>query len=431
MTTRVAVVGGGVAGIATVRALVERGVEVDAFERSDRLGGVWSAGNPYGVSAAYDTLHLNSSRRMTQWPDLPMPRDWPHYPSAAQLERYLNVYADRFGIRECYRFGTSVEHAGRRDDGGWDVELSSGEVRRYHLLVAANGHHQEPNIPELPGAFDGEVIHAHDYTTREQLRDRDVVVLGLGNSAMDIVAQAAKVGRSATLTARRGYHVLPKFLFGIPLDQFPNDPRVPFGIRRRVLGALLRVGHGTMSSFGLPEPDHALGSSHPTVSHDVFDELRRGAITVKPMIARLDGDAVEFVDGSRVRADLVVLATGYRIVFPFLDPEVLSAPANDIALYRNMFDPRWADLVVAGLVQTVGSNIRMAHAQGQLIGDWAAGTYRLPDEATMREAIAANSAALRERYVASLRHTLQVDHAEYLRLIDRERREGAARAWPV
>jgi dimethylaniline monooxygenase (N-oxide forming) len=424
----VAVVGGGVAGIATVKALVERDVEVDAFERSDRLGGLWSYGNPFGVSAAYDTLHLNSSRAMTQWPDHPMPSDWPDYPSAAQVESYLNGYADRFGVRERYRFETTVDHAARRPDGGWDVRLSSGEVRDYDLLVAANGHHHEPNRPTLPGRFDGEVIHAHDYRTRDQLRDRDVVVLGLGNSAMDIVAQAAKVGRSATLAARRGYHVLPKYLFGKPLDQWPNDPRVPFALRRAVLTALLRAGHGTMSSFGLPEPDHALGSSHPTVSEDVFDELRRGAITVEPMIARLDGGEVEFVDGSRVRADLVVLATGYRIVFPFLDPDVLSAPANDIALFRNVFDPRWDDLAVVGLVQTVGSNIRMAHAQAQLVGDWATGRYALPEPGRMREAIAANTAELRARYVASDRHTVQVDHHAYLRLLDRERREGAIRA---
>ncbi len=424
----VAVVGGGVAGIASVKALVERDVTVDAFERSDRLGGVWSSGNPYGVSAAYDTLHLNSSRRMTQWPDHPMPRDWPHYPSAAQMEAYLGDYADRFGVRDRYRFETTVERATRRAGGGWDLELSTGERRSYDLLIAANGHHQVPNVPTFPGEFDGRIIHAHDYTTRDQLRDRDVVVLGLGNSAMDVVAQAAKVGRSATLSARRGYHVLPKFLFGIPLDQLPNDPRVPFAIRRRVLAALLRVGHGTMSRYGLPEPDHPLGGSHPTVSEDVFDELRRGAITVKPCIARYDGSEVEFTDGTRVRADLVVLATGYRIVFPFLDPDVLSAPDNDIALYRNIFDPRWDDLAIVGLVQTVGSNIRMAHAQGQLVGDWASGRYLLPDPEAMREAIAENTAAIRARYVASARHTVQVDHHDYLRLLARERREGAARA---
>jgi dimethylaniline monooxygenase (N-oxide forming) len=424
----VALVGGGVAGIATAKALLERGVPFDAFERSDRLGGVWSSGNPYGVAAAYDTLHLNSSRKMTQWPDLPMPVHYPHYPSAEQVEAYLNAYADHFGVTGRYTFETAVEHAARRPDGGWDVRLSTGEERRYARLVAANGHHQVPNVPTFPGELAGEVLHAHDYTTREQLRDRDVVVLGLGNSAMDIVAQAAKVGRSATLAARRGYHVLPKFLFGLPIDQYPNDPRVPFAIRRRVLTALLRLGHGTMSSFGLPEPDHALGSSHPTVSHDVFEELRRGTITVKPTIRRFDGDEVEFADGSRTRADLVVLATGYRIEFPFLDPEVLSAPANDIALYRNIFDPRWDDLAVVGLVQTVGSNIRMAHAQAQLVGDWASGRYALPDADRMRTEIAAYTKALRERYVASARHTVQVDHHEYLRTIERERREGAARA---
>jgi dimethylaniline monooxygenase (N-oxide forming) len=427
-TRTACVVGGGVAGIATAKALAERDVDFDAFERSDRLGGVWSYGNPYGVSAAYDTLHLNSSKGGTQWPDHPMPAHWPDYPSKAQVERYLNDYADHFGIRERFALETAVEHAERLPGGGWEVTLSTGERRRYDLLLACNGHHTEPNVPEFPGAFDGEVIHSHDYTTRESLRDRDVVVLGLGNSAMDVIAEAAKVGRSATLAARRGYYILPKYLFGRPLDMLPNDPRVPWPVRRRVLDLLIRVGHGRMRDFGLPEPDHPIGGSHPTVSAEIFDQLRRRAITVKPNIDRFAGTEVVFVDGTAVRADLVVLATGYRIVFPFLDPEILSAPDNQIELYLNVFDPRWDDLAVVGLVQTVGSNIRMAHAQAQLVADWAAGRYALPGPERMRAAIEANTRALRERYVASQRHTIQVDHHEYLHRIDRERREGAARA---
>jgi dimethylaniline monooxygenase (N-oxide forming) len=426
-TRTVCVVGGGVAGIAAAKALAERGVAFDAFEKSDRLGGVWSYGNPYGVSAAYDTLHLNSSRTGTQWPDFPMPRHWPDYPSKAQVERYLNDYVDHFGLRARFTFETAVDRAERRAEGGWEVTLSTGQRRDYDLLLACNGHHAQPHVPEFPGSFEGEVIHSHDHTTRESLRDRDVVVLGLGNSAMDVIAEAAKIGRSATLAARRGYYILPKYLFGKPLDTLPNDPRVPFAIRRRVLDAAIRLGHGRMSDFGLPEPDHPIGGSHPTVSSEIFDQLRRGAITVKPTIDRYAGDEVVFVDGSSVRADLVVLATGYRIVFPFLSPEVLSAPDNHIELYLNMFDPRWDDLAVVGLVQTVGSNIRMAHAQAQLAGDWAAGRYTLPGPDRMREAIAANTRALQRRYVASKRHTIQVDHHDYLRRIDRERRAGVAR----
>ncbi|MTV23989.1 NADPH-dependent L-lysine N(6)-monooxygenase [Nitriliruptoraceae bacterium ZYF776] len=429
---RVGVIGGGVAGIAVTKALVARGVEVEAYERSDRLGGVWSNGNPYDeVTAAYDTLTLNSSKRTTQFPDHPMPDHYPDYPSGVQVEDYLNDYADRFGVRQRYRFETTVERAARRGDGGWDLCLSTGERRRYDLLVAANGHHHTPNVPAFPGEFHGTVMHSHGYRRREELRGRDVVVLGLGNSAMDVAAEAAKVARTTTLAARRGTYVLPKYLFGIPLDRLPNDPRVPFAIRRRLLAGLIRLGHGRMRDFGLPDPDHPLGGSHPTVSQEIFAQLKAGRITVKPNIARYDGDGVEFVDGSRVRADLVVLATGYRIVFPFLDEDVLSAPDNRVELYLNVFDPRYDDLAVLGLVQTVGSNIRMAHAQAQLVGDWATGRYALPRPEVMRREIAANTAAIRRRYVASPRHTLQVDHHEYLRRLDRERREGAERAGPV
>jgi dimethylaniline monooxygenase (N-oxide forming) len=423
----VCLVGGGVAGIATAKALAERGVDFEAFERSDRLGGVWSFGNPYGVSAAYDTLCLNSSKTMTQWPDFPMPAHYPDFPSQVQMEDYLNAYVDHFGIRDRFTFQTAIEHAERLPN-GWEVTLSTGERRRYDVLLAANGHHYEPNRPEFPGELSGQIIHSHDYSERESMRDRDVVVLGMGNSAMDIVAEAAKVGRSAVLSARRGTYILPKYLFGRPIDTLPNDPRVPWALRRMVLDRLIKIGHGRMSDWGLPTPDHPLGASHPTVSAEIFGQLKRGAITVKPCISRYDGEKVEFTDGSRVRADLVVLATGYKVVFPFLAPEVLSAPGNQVELYLNIFDPRYDDLGVLGLVQTVGSNIRMAWAQAQLVGDWVAGKYALPSSEEMRAAIAEHTRALRERYVASPRHTLQVDHHDYLRRIEAERRAGAERA---
>jgi hypothetical protein len=149
----------------------------------------------------------------------------------------------------------------------------------------------------------------------------------------------------------------------------------------------------------------------------------------KPNIAALDGSKVRFIDGSAVEADVIVYCTGYKITFPFFAPEFLSAPDNEIPLFRRVFDPSIPNLAFIGLLQPLGAIMPLAEAQGAWVGDYLLGEYALPDAAAMEADIDADQKAMRKRYVASKRHTIQVDFDDYLYALAKEREAGAQRAF--
>ncbi|CAB4937347.1 unannotated protein [freshwater metagenome] len=431
---RVAVIGAGSSGIAALKALRDRDLDVRCYEASDRIGGNWVYENVNGMSACYRDLHINTSRLRMAYDDLPMPEDYPDYPRHDQIAAYFEQHVDTFGLRPLIRFSTRVEHAERAADGVWTLTASDGTTARYDALVVASGHHWDPRWPEpaFPGSdtFQGVQMHAHEYRNPDDLQDRDVVVLGMGNSAMDIAVEASYVARNVHLGARRGAHVIPKYLFGRPTDQLGSwvNPRIPFELRRRLVAKLMRLYVGDMTQFGLPAPDHEFGQAHPTISGRILDRITHGAVAVHPNISRLDGDEVEFEDGTRVHADVVVYCTGYRITFPFFDEAFISAPDNRIDLYRRVFHPEIPNVFFVGLLQPLGAIMPLAEEQGRWIAEHLTGGYALPEPQELRAFIDADFAAMQRRYVASKRHTIQVDFDDYLFEVRRERRRGAQRA---
>ena len=209
-----AVIGAGSSGIAALKALHERGLDVTCFEASDRVGGNWVFGNRNGMSAAYRSLHINTSRERMQYADFPMPAAYPDFPRHDQIAAYFDAYVDHFGVRDRIRFETTVERAERAADGTWELTLRGGAVERFDMLLVANGHHWDKRMPEpaFPGAdaFEGEQLHAHDYVDNAALHGKHVVVLGMGNSAMDIAVEASEVAAGTYLAARRGAWIIPK-----------------------------------------------------------------------------------------------------------------------------------------------------------------------------------------------------------------------------
>jgi dimethylaniline monooxygenase (N-oxide forming) len=429
---RVCVIGAGSSGITTVKALHERGIPFDCFEKSDRVGGNWVFENANGMSAAYRDLFINTSRPRMEYSDFPMPASYPDFPHHTQIAAYFEEYVDHFGLRELITFETGVQHAARDEQGTWTVELDTGERHRYEALVVANGHHWNTRWPEpaFPGSdtFTGTQMHAHSYIDNSIFEGKRVVVLGMGNSAMDIAVESSYVAERTYLAARRGVWIIPKYIFGKPVDQIRNDPRIPFKIRQRITQQLVRSYAGPPERYGLPKPDHRMGESHPTISGRILDRIQHGTITPKPNIDRFDGSRVRFTDGSEVEADVVVYCTGYKITFPFFDEELISAPENHIELFRRVFHPEIPNVFFVGLLQPLGAIMPLAEAQGAWVGDYLAGDYALPPTAEMRADIDADQAAMRERYVASKRHTIQVDYDDYLFDLAKERRAGAARA---
>ena len=426
------VIGAGSSGIAAAKELNDAGIEFDWFEKSDRVGGNWVFGNRNGMSAAYRSLHINTSRDRMEYASFPMPRDYPDFPHHTQIARYFDDFVDHFGLRERIEFETGVEHASRRPDGVWEVTTEHGETRRYDALLVANGHHWDPRWPEpaFPGAdsFEGVQMHSHSYVDNDGFRGKDVVVLGMGNSAMDIAVEASHVASNVYLAARRGVHVIPKYLWGRPLDQMGLSPRIPWAIRRKVLELIIGSTTGSLERYGLPKPDHKIGSAHPTISDEILSCLTHGTVTPKPNIAALEGGSVRFADGSVVHADVVLCATGYKVTFPFFDPEFISAPGNDLPLFRRVFHPRVPNVFFIALLQPLGATMPLAEAQGHWVGEYLRGQYALPSERQMRRDMERERRRMFKRYVASPRHTMQVDFDDYLLDLARERARGRERA---
>jgi cation diffusion facilitator CzcD-associated flavoprotein CzcO len=430
----VCVIGAGSSGIAAVKALDERGFELDCFEASDRVGGLWVYKNSNGMSAAYRSLHINTSRARMEYAEFPMPATYPDFPHHTQIAEYFDAYVDHFGFRDRITFDTRVTRAERLADGRWEVSTDRGDTRSYDALVVANGHHWDARWPEpaFPGheRFAGVQMHSHDYAGEDPdlFRDKSVVVLGMGNSAMDIAVEASFVARDVYLAARRGAWVIPKYILGRPMDSMQASARIPFAIRRRAQEALLRLVVGDMERYGLPKPDHRFLEAHPTVSDDVLSRLAHGEIAPKPNIAELTERTVRFADGSEVDADVVVYCTGYRVTFPFLDPALISAPDNDLPLFRRVFHPDVGGIYFIGLLQPIGAIMPLAELQSQWICDHLAGRYQLPPDVELRADIEAERAAMFKRYVASKRHTMEVDFEDYVLGIRQERRRGERRA---
>lgn len=435
VTPRVCVIGAGASGLVSCKALADAGVRYQCFESSDRVGGLWVFKNPNGRSAAYRSLHINTSRERMQFRDFPMPAEYPDYPEHRLIARYLEDYADRFGLTPSIRFRTSVERVLPNPAGDFSVTLSSGERARFDAIVVANGHHWDPRWPEprIPGAFAGLELHSHAYVDPHEpypLAGKRVAVVGIGNSAVDIASELARVrgdGR-VFLSTRRGAWVLPKYVLGRPLDEVSGTALpLPRKLRQALAELWYRLAVGDPRRFGLPLPDHRLGDAHPTVSNDLFGLLGGGALTIKPAIARFCGSRAEFSDGSSEELDAVVYATGYRVTFPFFDPEFISAPDNELPLYLRVFHPARPGVYFIGLAQPLGPIMPIAEAQAKLVAAHLSGRYALPSVPEMQRAAWRERMAVRERFGASARHTMQIDFDEYLRALADERAVGERR----
>jgi len=433
---KVCIIGAGGSGVVAAQVLKARGVPFDCFEKGSAVGGNWRYENDNGMSSAYRSLHINTSRKVMAFKTFPMPDHYPDYPNHFQMAAYFDEYVDHFGLRESIRFRTEVLSVDPVD-GEWEVvvEDSHGtrETLRYRSVVVANGHHWDPRLPEpaFPGAdeFSGEQLHAHHYREPDVLPGKRVLVLGLGNSAVDIAVESSRIADATFLAMRRGAYVLPKYINGKPIDETTNPliSALPIAVQRFFVNRALGIAAAAdMTAYGLPKPDHKLFQAHPTVSSELLPRLGHGDIRVKPNIDRfLGGHTVRFADGSEEEIDLVVYCTGYKMTFPFFAPDVFAAPDNRLPLYRRVVSVERPGLFFVGFIQPLGPIMPLAEAQMEWVADLVGGRTALPAPAAMRKAISSEERKMKKRFVASKRHTVEVDFYPYLREIRRERKQAA------
>jgi cation diffusion facilitator CzcD-associated flavoprotein CzcO len=336
-------------------------------------------------------------------------------------------------LRRHIRFQIGVAKAERLAGGGWALKLDNDQTERVDHLVVANGHHWLPRLPAYPGSFSGVSLHSHAYVDPfdpVDMRDKRILVIGIGNSAVDIASELSNrsMAQRLVVSTRHGAHIVPKFVLGKPVDQLSETiPWLPLSWQRRVSRVIMAIMVGKMESYGLPKPDHPFLSAHPTVSGEFLIRASSGDITVKPDITRLDGKRIHFADGSEEDFDVLIYATGYQVSFPFFDPSFLSAPDNRLPLFKRIFKPGIPDLMFVGLAQALPSLIRFMQDQATLIAAYLAGEYTLPPPVEMERAIVADEKRHAGHYLKSARHTMQIDADLYRHEIRQELVHGHER----
>ncbi|MGK2932332.1 MAG: flavin-containing monooxygenase [Solirubrobacterales bacterium] len=366
-----AVIGGGPAGLAGARNLARRGIDFVGLELGPSVGGLWDIESP--KSTMYESAHLISSKGTTAYDEFPMRDEVADYPSHADMKTYFNDYADTFDLRKHFRFETEVVRA-EPDGDDWSVTARGpgGEetTETYAGLIIANGLLSDPSIPEFEGEFDGELLHTSTYKNAEIFKDKRVLIVGGGNSGCDIAVDAVHRAKSVDLSLRSGYWFFPKYILGKPSDTLNEGKPMPAWIKTRVDGRVIRLITGNPARLGFPEPEGRIYETHPVMNTLVLYYAGHGDIKVQKDIDRFDGSEVRFVDGASREYDMVMLATGYRLDYGFIDPEHLNWKGNHPELYLNIFTPKHRNVFVLGMVEATGLGWQGRYNQAILVSEF-------------------------------------------------------------
>ncbi|WP_280457858.1 FAD-dependent oxidoreductase [Nocardia carnea] len=419
--SRIAIVGAGIAGLVCAKVLAEDGFAVEVFDRAPDIGGVWSE------TRRYPGLRAQSTKYTYHFSDHPMPADYPRVLDGARMQEYLSSYVRAFGLTDRLRLRTEVV-AADPVEGGWLLEIRDADgVHRTscdHLIIA-NGVFSEPEIPDFAGATayaraGGQLGHSTQFLDVEAVRERAVVVVGYGAAAADIATEISKVAADTTLVARRLLWKMPrKVATGMDAERILLTRTGAAHFGHPEPGRFERLLHGPARSFresnldliealvaqrsGAAElglvPDRRFEQAHDAAfglaTEGFAEQVTQGRLTVRgqtTVIALGGGPAgpfAELSDGQRVRADIVVCATGFQQRVPFLTPYVqrqLTDDDGNFRLYRQILPLDVPHLTFAGyntsLLTAVSAEIS-AHWTAALL----TGNLALPAAETMNERI--------------------------------------------
>lgn len=426
MCEKFALIGAGPMGLAAAKVLKEQGVAFQGFELHSDVGGLWDIDAP--LSTMYESAHLISSKKMTEFDDFPMEDGVAEYPSHRDLTGYFRAFTDHFDLRKHYKFNTEVtkvEPIGGPGEGWrvmWKDEQGAHEGIYAGVLIA-NGTLSEPNMPAFKGDFTGELIHACQYRYPSQFDGKRVLVIGAGNSGCDIAVDAIHHGASCDLSMRRGYYFVPKYVFGKPADTMGGAINLPMWLKRKVDGLLLKWFVGTPEKYGFPKPDYKLYESHPVVNSLVLYHAGHGDLKIQADIDHFDGHTVHFVDGTQADYDMVLAATGYKLHYPFIDRELLNWQGDAPHLYLNAMHPARDDVFVLGMVEATGLGWQGRHEQAEMVARYIAG---LRDNNPEAAALKVEKAKGFERATGGMNY-LNVARMAYY--VDKATYRGAVTKW--
>lgn len=410
----VCIVGAGPHGLIAARALKKNGVPFVILEKNDDVGGLWDITNP--GTPMYESCHFVSSKNGSSYFDFPMPESYPDYPSREQILAHIRRFADTYGLREYAEFNSRVVHA-EPDGERWIVETESGKLRSFEGLIVCPGCTWYPRTPQFEGSFSGEIMHSVTYKNPQKLSNKNVLVIGMGNSGADIACDAVRTAAKVFVSMRRGYNFVPKHLFGIPTLDLLNDPTLaPESLRGIDFPSAVQLHTGDITRLGFPKPDHEVGDTHPVMNTQVIYHAAHGRIFPKVNVERLEGNAVRFVDGSSEAIDIIITATGYDYRVPFIDEASLGWEGGHPRLYLTAFSRQHPTLFVIGLIEANGAPWKLDDQLSLIIAEYLADRREgRPRAAKFRERVKTEQINLQagHNFVASARTVNYVNVPDY------------------
>ncbi|XP_074732951.1 flavin-containing monooxygenase 5-like isoform X3 [Strix uralensis] len=430
---RVAIIGAGASGLCALKCCLDEGLEPTCFERSGDVGGLWRFEErpEEGRASIYRSVIINTSKEMMCFSDFPIPEDFPNYMHNSKIMEYFRMYAQHFDLLRHIRFGTSVCCVSKRPDfaatGQWEVVTENEgkqEAAVFDAVLVCSGHHTDAHLPlsAFPGLekFEGWYLHSRDYKSPQSFSGKQVVVVGTGNSGVDIAVELSHAAKQVFLSTKRGTWVLHRLADGgYPFDftyvsRFTQVLRsllpqstINFYLERKLNA---RFNHAL---YSLSVPSRIL-DQHPTINDDLPNCIISGRVIVKPNIQEFTETSAIFEDGTREDIDAVVFATGYSFSFPFLKKYV-KVVENQISLYKFMFPPdlEKPTLAFIGLIQPLGAIMPISELQCRWATRVFKGLQDLPPSTAMLADITQTKLPV-HRYVKSQRHTIQVDYIPYM-----------------
>ena len=420
---RIGIIGAGVAGLATAKVLTQAGHQVRVFDKCPDVGGVWSR------TRRYPGVTTQSPRAQYSLSDYPMPKSYPEWPNGAQVQAYFAGYAAEFGLEPSLRLNTEVTGARPAGDGRWTLEtLDAGGAASsegFDRLVVANGVFCEPLVPAYPGlaeftAAGGRLCAGTEFNDAEEARGRHVLVVGYGKSACDVAVALSGVAASTDVIARQLLWKVPRKIGGFlnfkmllltrmgeglfrylrlrGFEKFLHGPGN--GLRRRMLNS---VGSVSVRQFGLKklglvpagQMEDIVRGAIGLATEGFFEGVEAGSITVhrdvtiSRLFAAADGPSAELSDGTVLRADLVVCATGFTQGVPFLPDDTqkqLFDERGNFMLYRQILPLSVPGLYFNGYNSSFFSPLNAEMAALWIAADLA-GAVPLPDTEGMRRAV--------------------------------------------
>jgi putative flavoprotein involved in K+ transport len=304
------VVGAGPAGLATAALLSKRGFETLVLERTDAVGARWRT--------RYEGLRLNTMRTFSTLPGYRIPRRYGRYPRREDFVAYLEAYAAHHRLR--LRFATALHGVHRaEEDGLWRLETSSGPLLARYAVIAT-GYDAVPKLPAWANSdgFAAELIHASDYRSARPYVGREVLVVGAGNTGIDIAGFLVEAGARVSLAMRTPPNVFPRDWHGMPLQPsgIPAE-HLPAKLGDTLGFATQRLIYGDLSPYGIPRAPDGFQTKFrrqlvgPAVDDGFIAALKAGRTRIVPPVERLEMRDVVLVDGTRMQPDAMVCATGY------------------------------------------------------------------------------------------------------------------------